>query len=137
MNLVSLNGTNTPGGISGFSTSAPDTWIIGTATSIGSGLTLASSDTTILATDNGINAPTVTPGDSGIFALNTAAFATANGISPSTGNFALELLGTSGSAGTLEVVYNGTPEPGTGLLALAGLTPFLAARRRRRNETRC
>jgi fibronectin-binding autotransporter adhesin len=70
---------------------------------------------------------TVTSGDSNIFALDTSSFAAANGVSQT--KFYLEEIG--GSNGSLDVVYNAAPEPGTALLVVAGAAPIVRARRRR------
>ena len=100
-------------------------------TSAPTGLTLSRSGTTILAVSGtGPGVPTVTSGDSGIFALNTSAFDSANAISSTNTYFALELVNTSGTNYSLDV-YNSAPEPGTTVLALGGLSPLLLSRRRR------
>ena len=130
---VSLTSGNIPGAASSFSSTTSDIWQIATATAI-SGITQASGgvgSTTVLATDGGFGAPMVTTGDSGIFALNTAGFATANSTSSSTGNYELELLEPSTGVFDLDFAYNAAPEPGTTLLMLGGVVPMLTARRRR------
>jgi autotransporter-associated beta strand protein len=71
--------------------------------------------------------------DAGLFALNTTNL-TFNGVSsPSQSLFSLEFETVNGGS-NLDLVldYNATPEPGTGLLVLAGGLPMLMARRRRR-----
>jgi hypothetical protein len=96
------------------------------------------SGTTILATDGGAGAPALStePSDaSGLFTLDTSAFANASLTSTSTGSFALELVSNNGGSGYLDVVYSGytpAPEPGTAVLVLCGGLPMLMARRRRR-----
>ena len=89
----------------------------------------AANGTTIILTSGG--GLTAAPGVAGLFSLDTTGFVSAN---PGTagGGFYLEDIGTTGGAGTLDVVYNATPEPGTTLLVLAGAVPMLTARRRRR-----
>jgi autotransporter-associated beta strand protein len=126
--LNSLNASNTAGAISGLNSSA---WVVATMTQAPTGLTLSGNGTTILAvTGNGTGAPTVTSGDSGIFALNTSAFDSTNGINSTFTYFALELINTSGTNYNLDVYY-AAPEPGVPLLMLAGALPSLLARRRR------
>jgi fibronectin-binding autotransporter adhesin len=134
---VSLTSGNTAGAANGFSSTTSDIWQIATATTF-SGITQAAGgigSTTVLATDGGVNAPAVTSGDSGIFALNTTAFAAANGTSSSTGNYELEMLEPSSGVFDVDLVYNAAPEPGTALLILGGALPMLTARRRRAKIT--
>lgn len=74
-------------------------------------------------------------GDAGLFALNTTNF-TFNGVSsPSQSLFSLEFQTVNGGS-NLDLVldYNAAPEPGTGLLVLAGGLPMLLNRRRRRRQ---
>jgi autotransporter-associated beta strand protein len=71
-----------------------------------------------------------------LFALDTTGFAN-NPTAGANNQAYLEFVGTgSGTAGSIDVVYNATPEPGAILLILAGGTPMLAARRRRRPVVR-
>ncbi len=70
---------------------------------------------------------------SSLFTLDTSAFVGAPG-SNSTGSgssFYLEAI-NSGGGQYLEIGYNATPEPGGGILVLAGVIPMLASRRKRR-----
>jgi hypothetical protein len=117
---------------SGFSAGSNYTWVIGTVSSFTgpSGFAFAGGGTTILASGGGPNVPAVTTGDSGIFALDTSAFLTANSLS-SGQNFALELVGGNATTGMLEVVYNGAPEPAAAMLFLTASAPMLTRRRRR------
>jgi autotransporter-associated beta strand protein len=104
------------------------------------GFTYDPSHTTILATDGGVTAPTLTAADvsdEGFFTLDTSSFADAssNHTNSSNSSFALELISNGGGAGTLDVVYfSVTPEPSTTLLVLAGAAPLLMGRRRRMKD---
>jgi fibronectin-binding autotransporter adhesin len=133
---VQVNGV---AGVTGFD--AADPYInydfkLATFTSF-TGVTFATSGPTILATDGGITAPAVTSGDAGLFTLDTSSLATGAGTSTSTSSFALELIGgNGGSSGSLDLVYQSTPEPGTTLLVLGGAVPMLLSRRQRRASAR-
>ena len=127
--LNSLNPGKASGAIGGL---IPSLWTLGTMTAAPTGLTLSTSGPTILAVaGTGAGAPTIMSGDSGIFALNTSAFDSANGINPSSSYFALELINTSGTNYSLDV-YTNAPEPCAAMLMLAGGLPLLLARRRRK-----
>ena len=111
----------------GFSATSSYTWQIA---GFGGAVTGLSNGT--LATANGSGANIATFGE--LFTLDTSSFATANGLTSSSGSFALELLGSSGSQ-TLDVAYTAAPEPGTAMLVLAGVVPMLLMGRRRRSES--
>jgi hypothetical protein len=98
------------------------------------GATASTGQTVILTSGGGLTASSA---DAGLFVLDTSGFATANNIPGSQrGAFYLEdIAAATGTSGTLDVVYNATPEPGTTLLILAGAMPFLSARRRRREAS--
>jgi fibronectin-binding autotransporter adhesin len=69
---------------------------------------------------------------SGDFVLDTSKFYV-NGIAaPSQSAFSLDFATLGGGGEQLQLNYNGTPEPGTTLLALSGAVPMLLARRRKR-----
>jgi autotransporter-associated beta strand protein len=88
------------------------------------GVTSGSQTPVILTGTNGV--------DNSIFQLDTTNFGNDTSGS-SDGNLYLEYLGSgTGTAGSLDLVYNyaAAPEPGTGILLLAGLTPILLRRRR-------
>jgi len=90
----------------------------------------AGNGTTVVLTAGG--GQTVPSADSNLFSLDTSGFASANGITGAqTGAFYLEDVGTTLGAGSLDVVYNATPEPGTPILVLSAAIPMLMARRRR------
>jgi fibronectin-binding autotransporter adhesin len=76
---------------------------------------------------------TADPNVSGLFTLDTTNFVAAN---PGTnaGEFFLEEVGGAGGAGTLDIGYSATPEPGTALLVLGGVVPMLMGRRRRKSK---
>jgi fibronectin-binding autotransporter adhesin len=133
LTLNSLNPSDAQGAISGLGSSL---WTIATTTSAPTGLTLSGNGTTILAVaGTGAGVPTVTSGDSGIFALNTVGFDLVNSVDPSRGYFALELIDTSGTDYSLDVYYS-APEPGSALLVSAGFAGMLLGRRRRRRMGR-
>jgi autotransporter-associated beta strand protein len=77
--------------------------------------------------------PVTLSGASGAFVLDTSNFKD-NGSSFPSSAFALTLVTDPNNASLtdLQLTYNSTPEPGTALLLLAGGTPFLMTRRRRR-----
>jgi autotransporter-associated beta strand protein len=131
--LNSLTSANAAGAVSGLTSS---NWVVATTTSAPTGLTLSGTGTTILAVSGtGTGAPTVTTGDSGIFALTTTGFDSANNIIPGGSYFALELINTTGTDYSLEV-YTSAPEPGSALLVCAGAAGMLLGRRRRRGTCR-
>jgi autotransporter-associated beta strand protein len=69
--------------------------------------------------------------DNTVFALNSSAFAN-DSTASSDGNAFLEFIGTgSGTAGSLDLVFATTPEPGTAVLVLGAIAPMLLGRRRR------
>jgi len=73
--------------------------------------------------------------DNTVFALNSSAFANDTSAS-SDGTAYLEFIGTgTGTAGSLDLVFNTTPEPGTAILVLGAVAPMLIARRRRDRGT--
>jgi fibronectin-binding autotransporter adhesin len=76
-------------------------------------------------------APNLLTDPSGAFVLDTSNFSV-NGQSGSAiaWAFSLELV-QSGNGDNLDLIYNGTPEPGVPLLMSAGLAPMLFVRRRR------
>jgi len=111
--LYGLTAANVVGATPGFSSATPFT-----LTDVA---VLPNVTQTALAAD--INA--------GDFALNTSNFTNNN--STPYANTGFELLAvTDGAGSALDVEYTATPEPGTALLVLAGATPMLGARRRRR-----
>lgn len=86
------------------------------------GLTGNSTTPVILTGTNGV--------DNSLFQLDTSNFANDTSGS-SDGSIYLEFIGSgTGYAGSLDLVYNATPEPGTGMLLLAALSPMLLRRRR-------
>jgi len=103
---------------------------------------LAAGDSWILATTSTtaqINGTNVTSGalltsglSSDVFALNTSNFDNASGQVPPSA-FSLDFV-TSGGGDNLVLTYNGTPEPCTTMLVLAGALPMLTGRRRRRRN---
>ncbi len=89
---------------------------------------VAGSGATIILT--GPNAASVA--DSNAFALDTSGFANGSASDGTNGTAYLEFIGSGGgTGGTLDVVYNATPEPGTALLFIVGTGPVLVRRRRR------
>jgi fibronectin-binding autotransporter adhesin len=107
-------------------------WVIGQITSSKvTGLFTGFENTNLLT-----ETPTGTTANSGantnaIFALDTSGFGggfSVTGASPSA-SFDLEFI-SSGSGDNLVLSYDATPEPGTGLLMLAGALPTLSRRRR-------
>ncbi len=123
---VTSAGNNTAGGpAAGFNPAQPTTWTIA---QIGSAAIVNGNAT---PTGNGTITPLTGTG-SDVFALDTSNFVLANpGTFPD--GFQLELVGT-GSGDDLDLVYDATPEPTGGLLALCGAIPVLLPRRRR-NES--
>jgi autotransporter-associated beta strand protein len=70
---------------------------------------------------------------SGDFVLSTSGFT-----APSPGlttSWQLEVLSPGSGVQDLDLVYNATPEPGTGMLIFGGAAAVLAGRRRRRGKT--
>jgi fibronectin-binding autotransporter adhesin len=103
-------------------------WVIAAVPNAPVGETAPTSgNPTVLATDaNGVSSSSYG------FILNVppSLFSGAEAATPT-----LELEAVNGGGFSLDVVYSATPEPGTMLLVLAGVTPMLSARRRRRHDS--
>jgi len=108
-------------------------WVIAQTTST----TAASINSHITAGDN-LLPQGAKPADAGLFTLDTANL-TFNGVTdpytatPSAFSLEFEPIGPGGDL-DLVLDYSTAPEPGAGLLVLAGGLPMLAARRRRRRQ---
>jgi fibronectin-binding autotransporter adhesin len=120
-----------------FSTASNYTFHLATFSSFSgpSGFIEPTSGPIVLATTgSGTGAPAVDATDSQYFVLDTSSFTLANPGS-SSGEFALELVGSGGTGTGLDLVYYASaPEPGTAMLVLAGAMPMLAGRRRRQRR---
>lgn len=92
-----------------------------------SGITGSGSGDTVFLTSG--TAQAASPGVSGLFTLDTSNFVAANP-GTSAGSFYLEEIGGGSGGGSLDVVYNSAPEPGTAMLFLGGAMPMLIGRRR-------
>jgi fibronectin-binding autotransporter adhesin len=131
--LQTVDGSgNLDGVAANFSNSTNYQWIIATVpaasvTTTTAGLTLPTAgNSTTLATS----------GSSGAFVLDTSNFNLNQPPTASGDFFQLSLVNVSGTD-ELVVGYNTAPEPGAAMLLLAGVTPMLLARRRRRGFSRC
>jgi autotransporter-associated beta strand protein len=125
---IALDSLSSPSGSGNFS------WIIAQTTSAPTGLSGAAAPpgaNLLTLTPTG-SAATGSPSSYAVFALDTSGFG--NGFSLNggdTNNFSLEFISNGGNGENLVLDYNSAPEPGAGLLALAGGLPMLLARRRR------
>ena len=115
----------TPGAaVSNFSSG---TYVIASLTSTNIPGVVSGSTTPLVLTGSGASAA-----DSAAFALDTTAFGNETAAA-SNGDGYLEFIGSgTGTAGTLDFVYNSSPEPGSAMLFLAGMGPMLLSRRRKR-----
>ena len=101
--------------VANFSTTGSYTWQIASFTS--SNIPGTSSAGTTILTSGTYHTAAVA--DAGLFALDTSNFRTAN-TGTLSGSFYLEAISDGTGAGSLDVVYDATPEPGTTLLMLTG-----------------
>jgi autotransporter-associated beta strand protein len=96
---------------------------------IGSG-----TSTTISVNGTATSASSSTALSSSVFALDTSGLSINGGADPVTSGLFSLYFETVGSNNDLVLSYNATPEPGAGLLVLAGGLPMLLTRRRRRKD---
>ncbi len=66
------------------------------------------------------------------FTLDTSNFTSGNTTAYAQGFSLITVSDFSGSGSDLEIQYSGTPEPGTAMLVISGITPLVLGRRRRR-----
>lgn len=135
--MSSLNVTNAGANVpftiaptGALTTSAAEySWVIGQVAGTGN-LTLSGG----IALGSNLLTTVPTGGASDAFALNTSGFTVNSIAAPSSSLFSLEFVAIGGND-DLVLSYNAAPEPGAGLLALAGGAPLLLTRRRRRKKS--
>ena len=96
-------------------------------------MTVSLGEQWVLATIDSTTGYTGPDADPAQFVLNTNEITTPSNGSDS--GFGLEMVAQGGGAYDLDLVYNGTPEPGSALLVLSGVAPMLMRRRRRKAPT--